>query len=388
MKYILLALVLPLAILTVSCDDDDTENIIDNEFEFVDRTPVTDTIYELAADIESDPVHSGISSDAADDPAIWVHPYNASASIIYGSDKTGGIIAYNLAGEEISFAEVGRINNVDVAYNLELKDENIDIVGGTNRSKDAIDLFKIDPETGELTDILEESVESQVDEVYGFCFYHSPNTGKNYAILNGKNGVIEHYEIIEGGEKLRLQLVSSFDIGGQPEGMVADHKHGYLYIGEENNCIWRVNAEPGNHNPVQIPMSSREDNPNIDYDIEGLTIFYTGSDYGYLIASSQGNNTFAVYDRFPENNYIGSFEIIDGQYDGCSDTDGIDVININLGGKFPFGAFIAQDGKNINDDKQRDPQNFKFVDWRKISGLFEPALYTDDKFNVRTLFVD
>lgn len=357
------------------------------EFIHIEREPITDTIFEIQADIETDPIQATPSSDAADDPAVWIHPDDPSKSIIYGSNKKGGIAAYNLSGAEIAYAELGQINNIDVAYNLRILNETIDVCGGTNRTTNAIELFKIHPETGELEYILDSSVISNVNEVYGFCFYNSPVTAKNYAILCGKDGIIEHYEVLEGMDKLGLKLVSSFDIGSQPEGLVADHKHGYLYIGEENKGIWKVNAEPGIHTPEKIALSSYDDNENIDYDIEGLTIYYTSSNYGYLIASSQGNNSFAIYDRFLKNAYIGSFRIIDGSIDGNSDTDGIDVVNLNLGPTFPNGMFIAQDGNNF-DNGMRLPQNFKMLDWVKIATIFDPPLLIDSNFNVRSLFED
>ncbi len=368
----------------LSCSENENVNDGSSDFVYVERTPITDTVFSVEADVETDAVEASSGSDAADDPAFWLHPDNPSLSIIYGSNKKGGIAAYNLEGEEIAYAEAGRINNVDVAYNLKLKDRVIDVCGGTNRTNNTLDIFEINPETGELMFVLQNQVVSKVNEVYGFCFYHSPHSNKNYAFLCGKDGVIEQYEIIEGNDRLDLSLVNSFDIGTQPEGLAADHKHGRLYIGEENKCIWVVNAEPDDNNPFKLELSSESDNENIDYDIEGLTIYYTSGDHGFLIASSQGNSTFAVYDRF-YNKYIGSFEIIDGSIDGNTGTDGIDVINMNLGAEFPTGIFIAQDDRNIDNGKT-EPQNFKFVSWEKISNLFEPPLMTDPKFNIRSFF--
>lgn len=371
------------SLLIFACNGNDSTNN-QPQIEFIDREPLLDTMFRVTADIETEPIDAISLMDAADDPSVWIHPNEPSQSIVFGSDKTSGIAAYDLDGKELAYAKVGRINNIDVAYNLKLKNETIDICGGTNRSKDGIDIYKIHP-NGELEYILEKEVKSNVNTVYGFCFYHSPKTSKNYAILCGKDGVIEQYEIKEGGEKLDIELIDSFDIGSQPEGLVADHKRGILYIGEENECIWKIDAEPGNRTPEQIKMTTREDNPNIDYDIEGLTIYYTSSDHGYLIASSQGNNSFAIYDRSFDNQYLGSFKIVEGLIDGNSDTDGIDVVNLNLGVNFPNGMFIAQDGRNLEPDSFK-PQNFKYVKWEKIANLFEPPLYIDPDFNVRSLF--
>lgn len=355
------------------------------KFKDVDRIPVMDLIYEIDADAETDPVRAEVGVDAADDPAVWIHPTEPSKSIIYGSNKTGGIAAYSLSGEEMMYIERGSVNNIDIAYNLRLKDEIIDVCGGTNRTRDAIEIYKIDSESGELEYILEERVISTVSSVYGFCFYHSQITGINYALLSGKDGVIEQYEVVEGNEKLSLKLVSTFTVPSLPEGLVADHKHGLIYVGEEDECIWKVDAEPGIRNMEKLGYSIEDNNENIKYDIEGLTIYYTSSNYGYLLASSQGNSSFAIFSRTNDNSYIGSFQINEGQVDGVTETDGIEVVNLNLGNDFPLGAFIVQDDKNEEADEYL-PQNFKMVDWAKIANLFDPPLLIDPNFNVRELF--
>ncbi|NJM15773.1 MAG: phytase [Bacteroidales bacterium] len=111
------------------------------------------------------------------------------------------------------------------------------------------------------------------------------------------------------------------------------------------------------------------------YDLEGLAIFYGKQpNTGYLIASSQGNFTYAIFDRMPPNNYIGSFELADSAgIDGVQETDGLDVLNHNLGPDFPHGIFIAQDGFNYHGDSLK-AQNFKLVKWQDIARAFEPAL--------------
>lgn len=378
MKFILIAL---LSVIFISaCKKDNS-----TRFKYVERIPIMDEIYKVDADSETEPIRAEVGADAADDPAVWIHPSDPTKSIIYGSNKLGGIAAYDLTGKEIMYTEQGSVNNIDIAYNLKLKDETIDICGGSNRTRDAIDIYKIDPETGGLEYILEERVISTVSSVYGFCFYHSQITSINYALVSGKDGVIEQYEIIEGNEKLSLKLVSTFSVPSMPEGIVADHKHGFIYVGEEDECVWKVGAEPGVRNMVKLGYSIRANNDNIKYDIEGLAIYYTSSDYGYLLVSSQGNSSYAIFTRTNDNAYIGSFQIEDGVVDGTTETDGIDVVNLNLGSDFPLGAFIVQD--NINDEADHVlPQNFKMVDWGKIANLFDPPLLIDSNFNVRELF--
>ena len=64
-------------------------------------------ITEVSATVETEPVpHSG---DAADDPAIWIHPSQPSLSTIIGTDKLGGLAVYDLAGHQIQFLADGNI---------------------------------------------------------------------------------------------------------------------------------------------------------------------------------------------------------------------------------------------------------------------------------------
>jgi len=64
---------------------------------------------------------------------------------------------------------------------------------------------------------------------------------------------------------------------------------------------------------------------------------------------------------------LGSFSLVDGEKtDGTYNTDGIDVTSVDIDGKFPDGFFVAQDSANTQ-NKDSLNQNFKIVDWRKIS---------------------
>jgi 3-phytase len=95
--------------------------------------------------------------------------------------------------------------------------------------------------------------------------------------------------------------------------------------------------------------------------VEGLTIAYGPNRTGYLLASSQGNNSYTVYLREGSNHYIRTFRVKDGNgIDGTQDTDGIDVTTANLGSSYPNGLFVAQDGSNTTADGTAF-QNYKLV---------------------------
>ena len=74
-------------------------------------------------------------------------------------------------------------------------------------------------------------------------------------------------------------------------------------------------------------------------DVEGLTIYSLDNGEGYLIASSQGNSTFKVYERSSNHTFVGTFVVKHAKA-----TDGIDVTNVNLNPHFTKGLFACHSG--------------------------------------------
>jgi 3-phytase len=324
---------------------------------------------QVFAAVETEPVAANESDDAADDPAIWYNKMVPSESIVFGSNKKGGIVAYNLGGEKIQYYEVGNVNNIDVIYDFYLDGRTIDILGGSNRSTQGIDLFEITKE-GSLKNLSGDRFlmdTTEVDDIYGFCFGQSSD-GRAYVFINGKNGLVRQYEMEPKDGAVDLNLVREVQLDSQPEGMVVSQERQTIYLGEEAKGIWLMDINPDSTSRTLIPNSG-EDNEHIKYDVEGLTIMQTkGKEW--LMASSQGNFSYAVFDMADNHSYLGSFVIADGEgIDGAEETDGIDVITDSLSVQFPKGIFIAQDGFNYQGEQQR-PQNFKIVDLQQILDAF------------------
>lgn len=320
--------------------------------------------WEVFPAMETKAVNAASMDDAADDPAIWVHPTKPEQTLIFGSNKKGGLAAYNLKGEEVAYYALGNINNVDVLNGLSLGDSSISIVGGSNRSSQSIEIFKIHPTTGALENIKARDfpVDTQlIDDIYGFCFAKSTKTEKAYCLINGKNGLVQQYEMLDRKGKLDLKLVRSIQFETQTEGMVADNENDWLYVGEEQKGIWKLSLDPASGSEKSFLKNSGKDNPNINYDVEGITLYQNG-DQGYLIASSQGNFSYAVFDRRGENDYLGSFKIASqASIDGVEETDGLDVVADSISAEFPKGILVVQDGFNY-EEEDLQPQNFKILD--------------------------
>ncbi len=321
----------------------------------------------VVAAIETQPTPRGKNDDSADDPAIWIHPSNPEKSVIIGTDKKGGLATYNLKGEQLNYYPFGDMNNCDLRTGFPINGDTIDIIAASNRTMQSVSLFRI-VENGGLDSMHNRIIQSKMsDEVYGLCMYKSKKTGLFYVFVNGKSGEVEQYELFAAENKVDAKLVRSLKLGTQTEGMVADDETGTVYIGEEEAGIWKFDAEPDGSPEGKMIPKSPEENPNIKYDIEGLAIYTTDSVNGYLVASSQGNYSYAVFERQGDNKYLGSFRITDGELDGVEETDGLDISNVSLPG-FPKGILVVQDGFNY-DGKKKKSQNYKYISWEEVEKL-------------------
>ena len=163
-------------------------------------------------------------------------------------------------------------------------------------------------------------------------------------------------------------------MGSTTEGCVADFDLGWVYIAEEKVGIWRFGAEPGSGS--ERKLIARVGDHGLSADVEGLTIYYGSNHRGYLIASSQGANTFQVYDREPPHAFVLTIDAAAGVIGDVGESDGIDVTNVALSRQFPHGLFVCQDGRGRNGF-----QNFKFFAWDQIAGT---RLIVDTTRAVRT----
>ncbi len=321
--------------------------------------------------VESEPVAS--AGDAADDPAVWLHPQDSAKSLVLGTDKQAGLYVYDLGGEVQQFLPAGKVNNVDVRYGFELSDgEVVDIAVATNRSNGRLSIWGIDRTSGELEELGVGDENLVMNEPYGLCLYHSAEDNTFYALANSKAGEVEQHRLIAAdGARITAELVRSFEVGSITEGCVVDDAHHRLFIGEETRGIWAYDARP--HTPASEDDRSLVDavrpEGRLTADVEGLALYLDGEEAGYLVASVQGANQFAIYDRQPPYAFQGFFQIVadpEMGIDGVSETDGLEVVSQNLGSDFANGMLVVQDGRNV---EPVEYQNFKFVPWGSIVQL-------------------
>ena len=107
-------------------------------------------------------------------------------------------------------------------------------------------------------------------------------------------------------------------------------------------------------------------------DVEGLALVNNALGH-YLIVSSQGDNSYAVYKATAPYNYVGSFRVgLNSEHtiDGTSETDGIAINGAPLGKQYPHGLLVIQDGFNLMPSQ---PQNFKYVSWEDVIGVLNES---------------
>ncbi|MCR2834737.1 phytase [Parerythrobacter lacustris] len=313
-------------------------------------TPITgDPAVTVTALAETVPVGT-VNEDAADDPAIWRNAADPAKSLIVATDKKGGLYVYDLAGKQKSFLPAPGLNNVDLA---ELPDGRV-LVAASDRSDLAnarIHLSLLDIVTGELEPAGSHPVGP--GEAYGICFGGVTGEGEVTVYSAPKNGVIYDSRLLPGSPVAMTRTLAT--VPTQPEGCIADPRTGTLYIGEEDAGIWAIDTENGAKRLV-----AAVDNKVLVADVEGLAIAPQGSDGGYLVASSQGDNAYSVF-RLPGMEPVGRFRIAAGTFGATEETDGIELDIRSFGPAYPAGLFIAQDGQNAP-----AAQNFKLVSWQDV----------------------
>ncbi len=306
---------------------------------------------------ETSPVIS--AGDAADDPAIWVNSNSAEASLIIGTDKQYGLDIYDLSGQLMQRLDNGRLNNVDVRYNLELAGRVVDIAAASHRDLKAISLFAIDQNSGYVSWV--NDVATQLDDVYGLCMAQT-NQG-TYVFINDQDGRYEQYKVISEKNTWTAELVREFALPSQPEGCVADDKNNRLFVGEEAAGVWLTSITEDN---APEPDLIIEVDDNLVADVEGMSIYH-GDKTSYLVVSSQGDDSYVLYSSEAPYTYVGRFNIgmnSKAGIDGASETDGLDVTSTALGSAYPEGLLVVQDGRNVMPAQY---QNFKLVSWSDIA---------------------
>ncbi|MEU2021446.1 phytase [Streptomyces sp. NPDC016469] len=371
----------------------------------------------------------------ADDPAIWRNPADPDRSLVVATAKQGGLRVYDLDAREVQSIPApagpgaddapGRFNNVDLVHSARLGD----LAVATDRGNDRLRIYRIDRDraNGPLADVTDRTVpavfSASQDEIneqrtaYGLATFTDPATGRSFALVSRRertrlalleltsraDGSVGYREVrtLDLPHSFRLPDGTSWSPCGEPgelpqvEGMVVDPANGMLYAGQEDVGIWRLKADltgtpklidkvreygvPGTYDEATEECAAGADpgfgGRKLTADVEGLTLVKEDDGDGLLLASSQGDNTFAAYDRevSEANEYEGGFRVAaaSATLDGSEECDGAAALNEPLGRRYPNGLLVVQDGHDAPGDGDRPSTNFKFVDLGKVTDAID-----------------
>lgn len=325
----------------------------------------------------------------------------------------------------------GRFNNVDLVQGLRLSPGGTaDLAVTSDRGHDRLRIHRIDPSRpgGPLTDVTDAAAprvfsadQDEVDEqatAYGLATWTDRRSGRSYALASRRNrtsvallellptrsGTVTYRKVrsLDLPSAFRLPDGTSWSPCGEPgelpqvEGMVVDPADGMLYAGQEDVGIWRMPADlrgkpvlvdkvreygvPGTYDEESEECAPGQDpgfgGTRVSADVEGLALLRERNGDRYLLASSQGDDTFAAYARRTgrENPavpvYAGGFRVTaaSATLDGSEVCDGAAVLSEPLGSRYPGGLLVVQDGSATPAQDGREATGFKFVDLRKVRG--------------------
>jgi 3-phytase len=344
--------------------------------------------------------------------------------------------------------KAGRTNNADIIYDFDFHGNKVDLVVVSDRGLDKMTIYVINENsTSLLQDVtsaaaplifaknqqdINESrtayglATAKTDKAMAFVSQNSETRVAQLEIFDNGDGTISYKNItnMDFPKHFTLPDKSSWspcsdDNNERPhlEGIVADAKNDSLFLAQEDVGIWKVKlSEPNNSKHWQLiakvkeygtPYTRTWDKTEQEYicqlnieqdkgygdkhltaDAEGLTLYDGGNGQGYLLASSQGNNTIALFNREAPHQYINSFTVSGGNIDGVKETDGMMVVNANLGKGFSQGVLVMQDGdnhgvkdSNVDSASERESTNFKYVSWENIAKKLDLPINTDFNIN-------
>jgi 3-phytase len=281
------------------------------------------------------------------------------------SSDVGGLHVYDLAGSQLfKVAHGSRIVGVDVRDGFPLGGDTVPLVAVTNTTSNTVDFFKIDPATRAFTKV--GAVRPSVSGLSGVCMYQSPVTAKFYAFATTSSngtGVAQQLELSGSTGAVATKVVRTFTVGTQIEACAADDGLAHFYVSEKNvGLLWKYGAEPSAGTTRVLVDNTEAQGGHLVADVEGIEIWYGPSGNGWLLVSSQGESTFAVYSREGTNTYRGEFDVTaSGAIDDTEVTDGIDVTSASLPPPFEGGLFVAHDHSGA------PASNVKYVKWSDIA---------------------
>jgi len=283
-----------------------------------------------------------------DDPSIWIHPTDASKSIIIGTDKDtdGGLYAFDLNGKILKKSiPLKRPNNVDIAYGLLIDGKKVDVAVTTERESNKIRIFSL-PDLNPIDNGGIEVFEGEeLRDPMGIALYTRPSDKKIFAIVGRKSGpsgsYLWQYELYGAGKFATAKVVRKFGAYSgkkEIEAIAVDNELGAVLYCDEQFGIRKYKADPALNDNKELALFGKT---GFKADNEGIAIYKKTDSTGYILVSNQQANTFMVYPREGAKGNPNEYPLLAEIPTSTIECDGADVTSVNLGGKYKNGLFVA-----------------------------------------------
>lgn len=309
-----------------------------------------------------------------DDPAIWMNAEDPAASLVVGTDKDadGALYVFGLDGRIVQDKVVRgllRPNNVDIAQDVMLGGEGVDIAVVTERFAHRLRVYRLPdmaPVDGGGIDVF---AGERARDAMGIALYTRQSDGALFAIVSRSesfapnDGYLHQYRLVDDGTgMLRGVFVRAFGAWSgrnEIEAIVVDDELGYVYYSDEGYGIRKYHADPlANDADEQLGEFGHTD---FAEDHEGLSIYRRADGTGYLFASDQQANRFNIYAREGMPGASHEHRLLASVPLATDESDGSEITSVALPG-FPGGLFVA-----MSTDKTF--QFYAVADLLKAAGL-------------------
>jgi len=283
-----------------------------------------------------------------DDPSIWIHPTDATKSIIIGTDKDtdGGLYAFDLNGKILKKSiPLKRPNNVDIAYGLLIDGKKVDVAVTTERESNKIRIFSL-PDLNPIDNGGIAVFEGEeLRDPMGIALYTRQSDKKVFAIVGRKSGpsgsYLWQYELSGSGKFATAKVVRKFGAYSgkkEIEAIAVDNELGTVLYCDEQFGIRKYKADPALKDNKELTIFGKT---GFKADNEGIAIYKKTDSTGYILVSNQQANTFMVYPREGAKGNPNEYPLLAEIPTSTIECDGADVTSINLGGKYQNGLFVA-----------------------------------------------
>jgi 3-phytase len=180
----------------------------------------------------------------------------------------------------------------------------------------------------------------------GIALYTRPSDGAVFAIVGRKFGpsgtYLWQYELNAGvNGTVSATLVRKFgNFSGKKEieAIAVDNEFGFVYCSDEQVGIRKYFADPAKNVNTELVIFGQKD---FKSDHEGIAIYKSSPNTGYILVSNQQANTFVVFAREGTNGNPNQHLKLAEVSTSTIECDGSDATAINLGPQFPKGMLVA-----------------------------------------------